>query len=705
MRVLRGLILFTLLVATTLPALADSDWSDSPTFSLNLLSPFAVGTYGVADSSSFSTNLLSIWRASADSETFSYNWLFGANPFAGAPAACAWPLDSAKLMELDASGNWQSIAQTPSPGSMLFVLNHGWNDGPENNTAQPGRGMSDLARAIHSQFPAAHIYMWHWGDGDSVRSDANPNGKPGLSDFAAVLNYLHGNPASPVSTLAAIFIGDVYFHDEINITWSNAAAHGKMLGAVMKQLQLTPINYDIHMIGHSFGGVVCAEAARVINSGSHKIKQLTTLDTPGLPWPYAVAAVRPDLAQRTETIYYFWATDLAGLGFGGPGYTAGNLLNLHLMPIHYPPVTISEGFNILHSRAVEWYIDSINGTANCTPNYYGFNWSFARDDLNPDWPSGLSTGMMAEKMDALGCVQPWLPQRALEGISKTAVAVKDGFESAAAWTGQQAVVVVNAIGQSFTSSLKITSMTAINLQPSAGQSVAVSESQSDETAGVYRQLQIPLNAQNLELSLRFDSVVEGHFLAVTVDGVNVLLVDPYVEGVSLSFRTYSADISVYAGKTVTLQIALQGTSEQQTVVLIDSLQFTQTTLGADVNEDGRVDVLDVIRMSDYWMGPVFAEGDDSDKADIDNNGRIDLADFAMLSDNWFWEKGGYIAGDLDHSGRVDMDDLATISAYWMTSCDIQTRCQNADHEPDGDVDIDDLLFFAEHWLDGAETVI
>jgi hypothetical protein len=476
----------------------------------------------------------------------------------------------------------------------------------------------------------------------------------------------------------------------------------------MKTLELTPDNYDIHMIGHSFGGVVCAEAAKIINANSsgQKVKQLTTLDTPGLPWPDAVEAIKPELAQRVETIYYWWATDCLGLGFGGPAQSGDNLLNLHIMPCHYRFILDEVGFAPLHSRAIEWYIDSVNNSASCTPDYYGFNWSFARTDKNPNWPSGLSTGRMAEKMDALGCVQPWLPERVKDGVVKTAVVAKDDCVSAATWTAKEMQIVGGYVAGVFESSLKITSLIIQPLSPMKMRESDINplaDGEPNTTAGGYKQIVIPLNAQNLELDLRFTSVVEGHFLAVTIDGKNVLLIDPYAEGVSDTFKTYFTDVSEYAGKTVTLQIALQGASQEQTVVLIDSLQFTETTLGADINEDGRVDVLDVIVLSEYWLGPVYAKGDDSDKADITRDGKINFEDFAMLAESWLWQKSGFIPGDLNGSGSVNFDDFAIVSLYWMSDCDVQTRCDGADSEPDGDVDFDDLLFLSVHWMESLNV--
>lgn len=626
----------------------------------------------------------------------------GTDPFPGVPQVATWPTDASKLLELDSNGHWQPIAEIPEAGTTLFVINHGWNDGPSDGGGVSDDDLSDLARLVHSTIPTAHIYMWHWGDGDSVKSDANPNGKNGFVDFAAILKYSQDDSSSTAAKIADLFIGDQYFHDEINKTWSNAQKNGKDLGKVMKTLGLTPDYYDIHMIGHSFGGVVCAEAAKIINAnaGGQKVKQLTTLDTPGLPWPHAVDAIKPELAQRVETIFYWWATDLSG--FGGPAQSGDNLLNLHITPFQYPPKLDETGFAPLHSRAIEWYIDSVNNSASCTPDYYGFNWSFARTDKNPNWPSGLITGRMAEKMDALGCIEPWLPERVKDGIVKTAVVAKDNCVSAATWTAKEMKIVGGYVGGVFESSLQITSILIQPLSPMtmrASAIVPLAEGEPNTTAGGYKQIAIPLNAQNLELNLRFTSVVEGHFLAVTIDGKNVLLIDPYAEGVSDTFKTYFTDVSEYAGKTVTLQIALQGASQEQTVVLIDSLQFTETTIGADINEDGRVDLLDVIMLSEYWLGPVYAKGDESDKADITRDGKINMEDFAMLADNWLWQKKGFIPGDFNGSGSVNFEDFAVISLYWMSDCDAQTRCGGADFNQSGQVDLVDLMEFAKHWLE------
>lgn len=47
---------------------------------------------------------------------------------------------------------------------------------------------------------------------------------------------------------------------------------------------LTSANYNIHIIDHSFGGVLCAEAAKIINSSGSKANELTKLDNVRKPY-------------------------------------------------------------------------------------------------------------------------------------------------------------------------------------------------------------------------------------------------------------------------------------------------------------------------------------------------------------------------------------------------------------------------------------
>ena len=51
---------------------------------------------------------------------------------------------------------------------------------------------------------------------------------------------------------------------EVARTYSNAKRHGSLLGEELVKLGILPDTYDIHMIGHSFGGVVCAKAADIL---------------------------------------------------------------------------------------------------------------------------------------------------------------------------------------------------------------------------------------------------------------------------------------------------------------------------------------------------------------------------------------------------------------------------------------------------------
>jgi hypothetical protein len=350
---------------------------------------------------------------------------------------------------------------------------------------------------------------------------------------------------------------------------------------------------------------------------------------------------------------------------------------------------------------MEWYIDSVFSTADCAPDYcvyYGFNWSFA----SPHRPAELKTGLWNEDILNRGClVAEGRTEQQKNILVKNAEKTKESFDSLSSWSGTNAQQAVESVKGLFNSFLTLkTTITPLQM-PQGGKIMAMASNEPNNSAGVFKQIQIPINADDLQIDVRFRQVCPGDWLTVSIDGDIILYIDAATEGVSEEFKTFSAAVQKYAGKTVTLQITLESNGAEQTIADVDNLRFTELTMGADVNEDGRVDVLDLIAMSEYWMGPVYAKGDASDKADITRDGKIDLDDFAALSENWLWQKTGYIPGDINGDGSVDMEDLAIVSVYWMSSCDAQTRCQGADFEPDGDVDIDDLLFLAAHWLEGT----
>jgi pimeloyl-ACP methyl ester carboxylesterase len=608
-------------------ALGDAHWADSDIFSLNLLSPFpsiSVRT-AVADSSVFSLNLYSLDRAWADSAAFDFKWFANTNPISAPVVRPDWPQDSPRLLELDAAGNWQPTTVLPPKGTTIIIVNHGWNDSPFANTIADD-DIQDLAIRIAAAAPNAKIYSWWWGNGPDTVSESNPNGKPGPVDFANLLKYIQSpNPLDPTALVTKCILGDKSFHGEINGAWSNSQKHGERLGKLMAAIGLVPRDYPMHMIGHSFGGVVSAKAANYLYKNSYgKVKQLTTIETPALPWPYAIQAVEPDSADRVEVLYYQWLPDILSIGFGGPKLSfADNLFNYHLMPCFYP--------GVLHTNSVEWYIDSINSTAACDPAYYGFNWSFA----SPNQPAVLPTGIKAEDFNNRGCVVDILPVTVVKTVAKAVNKSIDVLDSLASWTGDKVVAAGEWIKGNYTSYATIT--TSITLAPS-DPNMPIPPDGDDHSAGIGKRFLVPAEADTLSLDVRFRQVSPGDWLTIAFDDKIVLMIDAATEGVSSEFKIYSTAISEYAGKEVLLRVTLESNTSQATIADLNNLRFTEDTITADINEDGVVDVLDLIAMSEYWMGPVYSPDDPSAKADINGDKKIDLLDLAELSDSWLWKK-------------------------------------------------------------------
>lgn len=59
-----------------------------------------------------------------------------------------------------------------------------------------------------------------------------------------------------------------------------------------------------------------------------------------------------------------------------------------------------------------------------------------------------------------------------------------------------------------------------------------------------------------------------------------------------------------------------------------------STLAADSNVDGMVDVVDLSILADLWMYSDCSESAWCERADIDGSGSVDLADFAVLAKHW-----------------------------------------------------------------------
>ena len=603
-------ILFVLTLSTSIlpTVMADYDYDDSPEFPLDLLTFPLGGAYDYADSSQFSLDLYPVNRGWAESSTFSYDWLANCNPVFG-PFQYAGEFPDNNFLKQLVNDQWSSQLTIPLPGETVIIINHGWNSWPE--------GMLDLAVQIASEIPDAFIYSWEWGDGPDAVSDANPNGKDSIEDFLPLTS------CAVSRVLCLLSAEDLIL--EVAITKKNAHDHGRQLGDVLVDLQILPSTHNIHMIGHSFGGVVCAEAAKKLheNTGS-QVKQLTTLDTPTLLWPYAIGAVNPDNFERVEVIYYDELLPLAGTG-GPIWWNTDNVMNLHLNPFYY--------IFPLHTKVVDWYTRSADSTQlDCENNPYGFGWSFAYSPGDPYWDI---TGYQRElEVGGQGCLMTW-SEAAQAAANAVVDAVKEDFVSAAEWTGNKAEVVMDNIGNVINSSVKLTVTTSIVLPMGESQFVAMANGSPAEPneAYIYRQIDVPVDAEQVVFDMRFETVGIGDVLTLSIDDQVLITIDVESAGESDTYSmSYPASIKEYAGQNVLLQIMLRPTGEGTTSVLIDNLGFIKLTVPGDFDGDRIVSIIDLKIMTEQWL--INPADPVTDIAPPEGDNMVNFNDFRVLADNW-----------------------------------------------------------------------
>ena len=426
--------LLFLILALSIPQLyADFDYADSPEFHLNLLTLEPPSTYDYADSVSFTLNLYPVNRDSSDSNDFNFNWLSNCDVNPASQQLTEYE-EVNFLQQLNTSGQWVTPFSFPDIDDEVVIINHGWNDSPDS--------FKDLGMLIAARVPQAFIYTWHWGDGPNQPSDANPNGLDAAADFAEIGGCFNfGRPE-------LCLIGMDNFNKEVQKTMTNAIYQGKQLGKRLFEAGIGPDRQKIHMIGHSFGGLVCSEAAKVLKdktSGS-KVLQITLLDTPGITGVAdAASLIDTSAAVRTEALYYYWSDDMKFGGTGGPVPIKGssNVLNFKLNALNYMPPWL------LHTKALEWYEESVSeDQLNYESQPYGFGWSITLDPFDPNWPGTLPTGNFKETEFNKGCMVPFseLVERARIKVVKI---VEDSFNSAASWYGQQATIVMDSCGQCY----------------------------------------------------------------------------------------------------------------------------------------------------------------------------------------------------------------------------------------------------------------
>ncbi len=535
-----------------------------------------------------------------------YPWLLG--PFGPIAGKGDSPnMQPPSLVQFDPNeGEWREPFAIPSVGNVV-VLNHGWNDEPD------AVGIKNLAVAIGQNVADLTIVGWDWGDGPDTVSDANPNGKSTLMDYASLL----GCVASRV--LCVLGAADVVL--EVQRAHTNAIRHGTYLGQTLRRYGIVPETHGIHMIGHSFGGVVSAEAAKVLSgNGKWPIKQLTTIDTPAMIFPYAINAVDPTCAERVEVIYYDSSEYLYLVAAGGPllGTGANNVLNAELNPLHYgltPP---------MHGNIMDWYARSVT-EASCDGSGYGFGWSFVLNSSSPDWPTNQPTGSLIElpPPQERGCFI-WHPLSPQNLQVKAVNLIVDGFQAAFEWFGENVEFSFDeGPAGTITSYIRMEEpIEAKMLWAAAAESNDSNSPGYEPVACLFKEFEVPEKADRVAFDVRFNAVGQGDLLTLSVNDEILLMVNPTTQGVTEDFVEASAYVGAYAGKGVTLRITLRGNDSADSVVDIDNLRFTQTV---------SIDFVDYANFASCWHRVGLA---DCNTYDFDSNDKIDVNDLVSFADVW-----------------------------------------------------------------------
>ena len=109
--------------------------------------------------------------------------------------------------------------------------------------------------------------------------------------------------------------------------------------------------------------------------------------------------------------------------------------------------------------------------------------------------------------------------------------------------------------------------------------------------------------------------------------------------------------------------------------------------GADIEEDGWINVVDLEQFCDEWLS---SDSTYFYRSDLDRDGRVDLADFTQLAAQWDTVTA---PADITGNGQVDVEDLMLLMQQWLhPSSDLACDLDNS-----GIVDIVDFSLLAKYW--------
>ncbi|OQA00481.1 MAG: hypothetical protein BWY71_00711 [Planctomycetes bacterium ADurb.Bin412] len=123
----------------------------------------------------------------------------------------------------------------------------------------------------------------------------------------------------------------------------------------------------------------------------------------------------------------------------------------------------------------------------------------------------------------------------------------------------------------------------------------------------------------------------------------------------------------------------------------------------DATADLCVDLHDVAALAGKWGRTGCQAADGCNGADLNQDDRVDLADVVMLADHWL--ERPYPKGDLNRDRQVDILDLGQLGEMWLRiSCFSPDWCAQADVNRNGKVEMTDLAALAASWLECSATL-
>ena len=118
-----------------------------------------------------------------------------------------------------------------------------------------------------------------------------------------------------------------------------------------------------------------------------------------------------------------------------------------------------------------------------------------------------------------------------------------------------------------------------------------------------------------------------------------------------------------------------------------------SAIPGDANGDGRVNLLDIVILSENWLSS------DAEWADGDFNGDgvVNDVDITLLAANIQYS-GPLVAGDANGDGRVNNEDAALLAAHWLST---DAGWTDGDFNGDGIVNDIDASLLAANWQQSA----